>query len=209
MNIALDIRLRHKICAAMMMGTSVMAMLVAGCYSNNCPVENMVTCNYGFYDSEGTPITYGDTITVTTLMPGYKTVYTYRKLGNATITKDAPDTALVNQGYTESVTQQRRDTVLLNKLCNASSMKVPMSFFHDRDTLILSYNMITLKDTIKVEHKSHPNVELPECGTYRFHTLMNVTTTEAAIDHIEISEPKVNYEGYTNVKIYFNGVIGD
>ena len=119
-----------------MLGMAV--LLLAGCYSNNCPLENMVTCNYGFYDSEGTAISYRDTITVTTLMPGYKTVYTYRKLGNITVTKDYRDTALVNQGYTESMTQQRKDTILLNNLIGASSMKVPMSWFHEEDTLILS-----------------------------------------------------------------------
>ncbi len=193
----------------MTMGILVMATLLAGCYSNNCPLENTVTCNYGFYDTEGTAIYYSDTITVTTLMPGYKTVYTYRKLGNKTVTKDDPDAELVNQGYTESVTQQRKDTILLNQLLGASSMKVPMSFFNEEDTLILSYKSILLKDTIKIRHSSYPNVELPECGTYRFHTLQSVTATDAAIDHVEISEPKVNYDGNVNVKIYFNGVAVD
>ena len=190
-----------------MMGMA--ALLLVGCYSNNCPLENTVTCNYGFYDSEGTAISYRDTITVTTLRPGYKTVYTYRKLGNRTVTKDVPDTALVNQGYTETISQQRKDTILLNQLMGASSMKVPMSYFNEEDTLILSYKMISQKDTIKIRHNSYPNVELPECGTYRFHRLLNITATDAAIDHIEISEPTVNYEGSTNVKIYFNGVVSE
>lgn len=184
-----------------------MVLMLAGCYSNNCPLENTVTCNYGFYDSEGTAITYGDTITVTTLMPGYKTVYTYRKLGNVTVTKDYQDSALIHQGYTETVAMQRNDTILLNKQYDASSMKVPMSYFHDTDTLILSYRKISLKDTIKIRHSSYPHVELPECGTYRFHTLESVMATDAAIDHIEISDPKVNYDGAINVKIYFNGVV--
>ena len=181
-------------------------LLLVSCYSNNCPVDNMVTCNYGFYDSEGTAITYHDTITVTTLKPGYKTVYIYRKLGNITVTKDNPDPELVEQGYTESTSQQRKDTVLVNKLSGASSMKVPMSYFNEIDTLIVSYKSITLKDTIKIKHMGYPNVELPECGTYRFHTLQQVTATDAAIDHIEIGDSKVNYEGKTNIKIYFNGV---
>ena len=181
-------------------------LLLMGCYSNNCPLENTVTCNYGFYDSEGKAISYGDTITVTTLMPGYKTVYTYRKLGNKTVTKDAPDTALVNQGYSESVTQQRKDTILLNNLHGASSMKVPMSYFREMDTLVIAYRSITRKDTIKIQHSSYANVELPECGMYRFNTLQHIWSTDAAIDHIEISEPKVNYDGNINVKIFFNGV---
>ena len=181
-------------------------LLLVGCYSNNCPLENSVTCNYGFYDAEGTAITYQDTITVTTLMPGYKTVYTYRKLGNLTVTKDYSDTALINQGYTESVSQQRKDTILLNNLYGASSMKVPMSYFHEMDTLVVAYRSITRKDTIKIQHSSYANVELPECGTYRFHTLQNIWSTDAAIDHIEISDSKVNYDGEINVKIFFNGV---
>ncbi len=182
-------------------------LLVAGCYSNNCPLNNAVLCNYSFYDSQGTAITYGDTITVTTLKPGYKTVYIYRKLGNPTVTKNEPDTALVQQGYTESTAQQRNDTILLNRLTNASTMSLPMSYFHDSDTIIFTYARISLKDTIKIQHESYPHVELPECGTYRFHTLKSITATDAAIDHIEISSSHVNYEGNENIKIYFNGVV--
>ena len=182
-------------------------VFLMGCYSNNCPVDNLVTCNYGFYDSEGTAITYNVTITVTTLKPGFKTVYTYRKWGNTTVTKERPDEELVNQGYTETISQQRNDTILVNQLFGASSMKVPMSYFNKMDTLIFSYKRITLKDTIKITHTSYPNVELPECGTHRFHTLEQVTATDAAIDHVEIGHSKVNYDGQTNIKIFFNGIV--
>lgn len=183
------------------------AILMFGCYSNNCPLNNIVACNYSFYDAEGTPITYGDTITVTTLMPGHKTVYTYRKLGNPTVTRDYRDTILINQGYTESVSLQRNDTILINRLVGASSMEVPMSYFRNADTLVFSYGGILLKDTIKIQHDSYPHVELPECGTYRYHTLKSITATDAAIDHIEISNPFVNYEGKENIKIFFNGIV--
>lgn len=183
------------------------ALLVAGCYSNNCPLETTVTCNYYFYDSEGTAVTYTDTITVSTLKPGYKTVYVYRKLGSNTVTKDYQDTALVDQGYTETAVRQRNDTILLNQQYNASSISLPMSYFNPVDTLIFSYGRISLKDTIYVHHDSYPYVDLPECGTHRFHTLTAVTATDAAIDHLEMGEPKVNYDGNENVRIYFNGVV--
>lgn len=184
----------------------MMLLMLVGCYSNNCPLENTVTCNYYFYDADGNAIAYNDYITVSTLMPGYKTVYTYRKLGNATVTKDEQDAELVEQGYTETISEQRKDTILLNKIYNASSIKVPMSYYHEEDTLVFAYESITLKDTIKIRHSSYPHVDLPECGTYRFHSLKSITATEAAIDHIEIADPKVNYQGNKNVKIYFNGV---
>lgn len=190
-----------------MMGAASIVLLMGSCYSNNCPLNNTVTCNYSFYDASGTPISYGDTITVTTLMPGYKTVYTYRKLGNATVTREEQDTTLIALGYTESATQQRNDTILLNRMIGASSLSIPMSYFGDTDTLVFKYGKISLADTIKVEHTSYAHVELPECGTYRFHTLKSVHATDAAIDHIEISNAKVEYEGKENIRIYFNGVV--
>ena len=181
--------------------------LLAGCYSNNCPINNTVTCNYSFYDAEGHAIIYTDTITVTTLKPGYKTVYIYRKLGEHTVTKDYQDSELVNQGYTETQMSQRNDTVLLNKAYDVSTISIPMSYFNRIDKLVFSYGQISLKDTIKITHDSYPHVELPECGTYRFHSLKTIEATDAAIDHIEITNPKVGYEGNENVKIYFNGVV--
>lgn len=190
---------------------AVAAMVAAAahmtaCYSNNCPLDNAVTCQYGFYDSEGTAIKYGDTITVSTLMPGMKTVYTYRKMGNKTVTKDYRDTALIEQGYTETISEQRKDSVLINSVYGVGNISLPMSYYRDSDTLIVAYRSIVAKDTIWIKHQSFPFVELPECGTYRFHTLNSIRSTDAAIDHIEISNPSVNYEGNENVKIYFNGV---
>jgi len=182
------------------------AQVLAGCYSNNCPMENTVTCNFAFYDAEGTAIAYQDTITVSTLKPGYKTVYTYRKMGTLPIVKEEPDPALIEAGYTETSSQQRNDTILLNKKANATSIKIPMSYFGTMDTLVFAYRSISLRDTVKIQHSSYPHVELPECGTHMFHHLKSVTATDAAIDHIEISNPNVGYEGTTNIKIYFNGV---
>ena len=186
----------------------VLAMLLlAGCYSNNCPLENQVLCNYYFFDSEGTAITYADTITVTTLKPGYKTIYTYRKLGNSTVTKEVQDADLISQGYTETISQQRNDTILMNRVYNVSSISLPMSYFNKVDTLVFSYGRISLKDTIYLRQESYPNVDLPECGVHRFHSLESVQATDAAIDHIEISNPTVNYEGNENIHIFFNGVV--
>lgn len=185
---------------------ALVSVLAVGCYSNNCPFNNAVTCNYSFYDVEGNAIIYTDTITVTTLKPGYKTVYVYRKLGERDITKNYQDTALINQGYSVSVRSQRNDTILLNRAYDQSKISLPMSYFNDVDTIVFSYGRISLKDTIKIYHDSYPHVELPECGTYRFHTLRSIDVSDAAIDHIEIGNPKVGYEGEENVKIYFNGV---
>jgi len=146
-------------------------------------------------------------ITVSTLMPGWKTVYIYRQMGSYTVEREERDSVLLNQGYVETVTQRRNDSILINKISGTSQIEVPMSYFNSCDTLIFSYENISLKDTIKIEHSSYAHVELPECGSYRFHTLKSIKATDAAIDHIEISNPKVNYEGAENVKIFFNGIV--
>lgn len=185
----------------------VLAIVLAawGCTSSNCPLESTVTCNYGFYDSEGTAVNYMDTLTVRTLLNGTKTQYTYRKLGYSTVTSDVQDSALIEAGYSERVDIVRRDTILANSLVGVASMKIPMRYFASADTLVLSYASISGKDTIYIEHDSFSNIDLPECGTHRFHTLRTIRSTYAGIDHIEIVHPEVNYDGIENVRIYFNG----
>ena len=181
-------------------------VLFTGCSSNNCPLESTVRCNIGFYDSEATAISYGDTITVRTLLPGNKSIYTYRKTGSTLITLEYRDTTLLKAGYTETVTEARRDTILVNKAVGKSSISLPMSYYNSADTLIFTYASISRKDTIEVSHDNYTHIELPECGAHYFHTITSIDYTEAAIDHIEINNPTVNYDGNENIRIYFNGV---
>ncbi len=200
-----DIRRAVVYAALFIMSASATGWL-ASCSSNNCPLENFVSCNFYFYDSEGTPISYMGEITVKTLLPGMKTVYTYRKLGEQTVVKEWRDESLVELGYTETVSETRRDTVLVNRASSRGNIEIGLGYFQKCDTLIFSYSEISSSDTIKIMHESYPHVDLPECGAYRFHTLTGVTSTEAGIDHVEIANPTVNYEGYENIRIYFNGV---
>lgn len=181
-------------------------LLLAACYSNNCPYDSVVTCNYNFYDMEGTAIIYNDTITVSLILPGGRTVYVYRRLGYATITSDTERPDLVEAGYTQSMREERNDTIIVNKSYGKGSISVPMSYYFPVDTLLFKYASVALPDTIFVEHESYPHVDLPECGSYRYHLIKHVRSTDAAIDHIEISNPTVDYEGNENIKIYFNGV---
>jgi len=185
---------------------SVSAIVLASCSSNNCPLENTVLCNYYFYDIEGNAVTNTDTITVTTLMPGHKTVYVYRKLGELTVTLDTPDSTLVINGYSETPTTVRRDTILVNRSSTHDHIQLPMSYFNAADTLVFKYSSISRNDTIIVAHRGYAHVELPECGTHYFHHLSDIEATDAAIDHVEIVNPLVDYKGNENVKIYFNGV---
>ena len=184
----------------------LLTVSLTACNSTNCPFESLVTCNYGFYDVNGTPINYSDEITVTTLLPGSRTIYVYRKLGFPTQQTLQPSPQLIEEGYTETSSLQRCDTVLVNRLSKTHNMSLPMSYFNTADTLILSYASLSLQDTIYIEHESYPYVDLPECGAHRFHNIKSISTNAAAaIDHIDVLNSKVNYEGRENIRIYFNG----
>ena len=102
------------------------------------------------------------------------------------------------------MTSYRKDTTLVNKLINGTKMSVAMSYYNKVDTLVLRYGLIYLPDTIFLSHDSYTHVETPECGSYRFHRLTDVRCTNRGIDHIEITNPTVNYEGAENIRIYFN-----
>lgn len=165
-----------------------------------------MTCNYYFYDSEGTPIKYEPAITVSAILPGSKTVYVYRQLGYETIISETIKEELVKEGYTQSTQLYRNDTILINKASDQQYLQVPMSYFNNADTLLFTYSDISLPDTIFVEHESYAHVDLPECGSFRYHSLKSIRATDNAIDHIEIVNSTVNYDQAENVKIYFNGV---
>lgn len=180
-------------------------VLLCSCSASNCPLENTVTCNYGFYDTNGTPIIYNDEITISTLLPGYKTVYIYKKLNEETVTLNYHDENYINNGYTEFINKLRCDTILINKISEISSIKVPMSYYSNNDTVIIAYSSIINKDTLYINHNSYTHVDLPECGTARFHTLNNIHSTDYGINNVEIVDADVNYEGNENIKIYFNG----
>lgn len=183
----------------------ITSLCTLSCSSNNCPLDNVVTCNYHFYDSEGNPIKHPDYLTIKTLKPGYKKQYIYRKLGESTIVSDEQLVSYIENGYTESITEVRKDTILVNKSQNRDKVGVPMSFTNTSDTLLLQYGSILHPDTIIVEHLPHPYVEIPECGSYMFHSLKSVYSTELGIDSIEIVNHNVDFEGKENIRIYFNG----
>ena len=178
---------------------------MVACSASNCPLESTVTCNFGFYDSEGNAVVYNDTLSVTTLREGNKVIYVYRKMGYPSVTLNYPDSAYIDNGYSETKSIVRNDSVLVNKLTAAHSMSLPMSYFSSSDTLIITYSSISNKDTIYITHDSFSFVELPECGTHRFHNIKDVKYTESGIFSISVSDPHVNYDGNENIKIFFNG----
>lgn len=177
-------------------------LLTIACSTATCPMDTVVTCNYDFYDADGTTSLLFDTLTVTIAKP--TTFYIYTKEGKKDSVSRTRIVALVDSGYTETVKKLKVDTTLVNSLANGGDMRVPMSFYASVDTLVLHYKKILLPDTMYVFHEGYTHVETPECGSYRFHNLKEIRTTDRCIDRVEIINPKVNYEKEYNVRIYFN-----
>ena len=151
----------------------VIVIVISGCSGNNCPLESTVTCNYYFYDMDGTQVSYGDAITISALRGA----------------------------------ENRKDTII-NQITGKAMVKLPMAFYQKTDTLVFDYAELIKNDTIIVTHDSYVHVDLPECGNLYFHHISDIQLRgEAAIDHIELVEPMVNYEGKENVRIYFNGTV--
>ena len=98
------------------------------------------------------------------------------------------------------------DSLIINKVSGAVQFEIPMSYYNDKDTIIIDYLSLVRNDTIVISHHSYAHVDLPECGTKYFHELLDITTTHTGIDKIEIVNPLVNYDGQENIRIYFNGV---
>jgi len=184
---------------------TLLPVIVAACSSNNCPVENTVYCNISYIDSEGNAIKYSDGITVSTLMPGWKIQYIYRRLGYTQVVSDTERPDLIEEGYTESTVNTRNTKVLINQVTAVSRIQVPMSYFNDVDTLVFNYENITQADTLYITKENYPHVDYPECGVYQFHTITGIRFTNVAFDTIQIANPAVNHEGNDNINIRFNG----
>ena len=168
----------------------LLLLSAAACSTVTCPIDTVVTCNYVFCDVEGATAVLQDTLNVD--IRKYVPVYTYRKEGERDTTLAVRSQALTDAGYTELVSRTPKDTTLVYDLIGGAGFSVAMSYYNAVDTLVLRYRQIALPDTVWVWHDGYTHVENPECGSYRFHVLKEVRSTDRGIDRVEIVNPKVS-----------------
>ena len=105
------------------------------------------------------------------------------------------------------------DSILYNKGYGIKSVKIPMSYSRDVDTLlfIITASKAQATDTLFVAHTNEPFFESIDCGTSVFHTIKSIhwntgssTKGIPQIDSIAVLYPKVNYEQKTHFRIYFH-----
>ncbi|MCR5077361.1 MAG: hypothetical protein K6A82_04905 [Prevotella sp.] len=106
-----------------------------------------------------------------------------------------------------AIRESRPDTVLLNRLTNAASFQLPMSYSGETDRLRFVFtdtlgNMTA--DTVTVTKTNMSHFESVDCPPAFFHTLTAVRATGRRISKIEINNPNVDYDGTKeNIHIYF------
>lgn len=97
------------------------------------------------------------------------------------------------------------DSILVNQEQGARGLTLPMSYYHDADTLVLEYFDETLlgRDTIIVGKSNTPHHESVDCPTAMFHVITGAQCTRHVIDTVLVIKPTVNYQQDENIRIVF------
>ena len=145
------------------------------CETYNCILDTSVNCVYGFYASGRTA--GGDFVA-----------------GSS-----------INVADTMTISILGDSIVLANKIVGQNGVSVPMSYYGDTDSLLLSITGEdgTGYDTIYVSKDNIIHLEDPSCPAHVWHTITNVNSTHHLIDTLLIKDVNINYDGLENLQIYF------
>ncbi len=104
-----------------------------------------------------------------------------------------------------TVTAFGTDSVLVNQMQSASGVSLPMSYWNEADTLVLTIQGVSyeMKDTVWVKKTNIPHFESPDCPTKMFHLITEVSCTHTFIDSLSLINPTVNYADVENIQIHF------
>ena len=102
---------------------------------------------------------------------------------------------------TVSLVINGKDSIVVNHITNASNLQLPMSYTHDCDTLVFSYEN-DATDTLFVKHENIPYFISMECGLAMYHRIQSVTHTDAFIDSVAIINDYGNFDYNENIKLY-------
>ena len=114
------------------------------------------------------------------------------------------DSASVSFDDTLTITAGKSGPVLLNKSVGTSRIDLPMSYWQDEDTLVLTVKGMDylFQDTIWISKSNQVHYESPDCPTTLFHTIQGVRSTHEFIDSINVIRSSVNYEQTNNLEIH-------
>lgn len=124
------------------------------------------------------------------------------------------DGAVATLKDTLTITAGKSGPVLLNRSINKSKFNVPLSYWQEEDTLVLSVKgkdtegePYLIQDTIWVTKSNQVHYESPDCPTTLFHEIQSVRSTHEFIESINIIRSSVNYETTDNLQIHLFSVL--
>lgn len=112
-------------------------------------------------------------------------------------------TAEYNGTLSVSLMVNGKDSIVINQVKGTQDLAIPMSYTHDCDTVIFTYDRI-YTDTLYVGHSNTPYFISLTCGTGMFHTLKEIRYTQSIIDSAAIINHTINYDPNENIKLYIS-----
>ena len=113
--------------------------------------------------------------------------------------------SLTDYSYPDTLTVKLvingEDSIIVNKVVDASELQLPVSYTSECDTLVLEYSG-NISDTLFIEHKNIPFFISTDCGMAMYHHLTGVRHTNNLIDSTAINEPEINFDWHENIKLY-------
>ncbi len=116
----------------------------------------------------------------------------------------------------DTLTVTVRDSVVLNRLTDGTSIKLPMSYNAAADTLVFQFKpadaTVAMTDTVIVAKTNTPHFVSLDCARSMFHTITGVScskrkpdaTYKYAIEKVVITNAEVNYDEQENLQIFFD-----
>lgn len=102
---------------------------------------------------------------------------------------------------TVSLLVNGKDSIVINHLTGANSLRLPISYTQDCDTVVFFYEN-DATDTLFIKHENIPYFISMECGLAMYHRLQEVVHTDAFIDSVAIINDYVNFDNNENIKLY-------
>ena len=114
------------------------------------------------------------------------------------------DGSVVQLNDTLTISTGKAGPVLLNLSVGTSKINIPLSYWNEEDTLVLSVkgDDYFLQDSVWITKSNQVHYESPDCPTTLFHTIQSVRSTHEFIKDIIIIRSSVNYETTENLQIH-------
>lgn len=104
------------------------------------------------------------------------------------------------------VTAVGTDSVLFNRGVNKHELTLPLSYYRDCDSLVLTVwgEDYLVRDTLMVSKTNVENFESLDCPVNMFHRITNARVSGTFIDSVKVVLPEVEYGEDENIKIYLH-----